>query len=74
MAKKIIKSGSTTHRSTCDECGAVFTYEREDVCINYVRGGEWVSCPSCCNQILHGAGNMPRRGGTYGCRAPSDKT
>jgi len=45
--KKIISKGTDTYKATCNECGAVFTYERGDVLQNYVRGGEWVSCPHC---------------------------
>lgn len=51
--KTIIKPGQTKYRATCGECGAVFTYERSDVNRNYVRGGEWVSCPSCGHSHMH---------------------
>ncbi len=57
MATKIVKQGSTTHRATCTDCGTVFTYERSDVHRNYVRGGEWVACPCCGENVMHlGAG------------------
>lgn len=45
--KKIISQGTDAYKATCNECGAVFTYERGDTQQNYVRGGEWVSCPHC---------------------------
>jgi DNA-directed RNA polymerase subunit RPC12/RpoP len=62
MAKKIIVQGTNTYRGHCHECGAEFTYEREDVHRNYVRGGEEVSCPCCGGRVSHfGAG-----GGRYG--------
>jgi NAD-dependent SIR2 family protein deacetylase len=51
--KKIIKPGSTTFHCTCSECAAHFTYERSDVRQNYVRGGEWVSCPQCGHECRH---------------------
>lgn len=58
MSKKIIVKGSTTFRATCRDCGTCFTYERDDVRQNYVRGGEWVSCPLCGQQCRHlGRGN-----------------
>lgn len=49
--KKIIREGVTKYRASCEECAAVFTYEREDV--QHVRGGEWVSCPSCGHACRH---------------------
>jgi hypothetical protein len=51
--KKIIIQGSTTHRACCSECATVFSYETEDVHTNYVRGGEWVSCPHCGHAVRH---------------------
>jgi len=51
--KKIVRQGTDTYRATCHECGTVFTYERDDVHHNYVRGGEWVSCPHCGHQLMH---------------------
>ena len=47
MATKIISPGTDVYRATCTECGARFSYEREDVRTNYLRGGEEVSCPGC---------------------------
>jgi len=51
--KKIISPGTDTYRATCQECSAVFTYQREDVRTNYVRGGEEVSCPHCGHSHKH---------------------
>ncbi len=51
--KKIITKGTDTYHATCTECGARFSYEREDVRTNYVRGGEWVSCPHCGHDHQH---------------------
>ena len=51
--KKIISSGTNHYRATCHECGAVFTYQREDVRTNYARGGEEVSCPHCGHGHRH---------------------
>lgn len=51
--RQIVKPGTDTYRCTCHECAAVFTYEREDVHHNYVRGGEWVSCPGCGHDHRH---------------------
>lgn len=65
--KKIIKPGTDIYRATCTECGAVFTYEREDVHHNYVRGGEHVSCPNCGHGHRHfgaSGGEWPH---TKGC-------
>lgn len=51
--KKIISGGTNHYKATCQECGAIFTYQREDVHTNYVRGGEWVSCPHCGHGHRH---------------------
>lgn len=51
--KKIVKPGTDIYRATCTECAAVFTYEREDVQQNYLRGGDVVSCPQCSHQNRH---------------------
>jgi len=61
--KRIIREGTKIYRATCSECGAVFTYEREDVRRNYVKGGEWVSCPGCGHDHQHFgvSGAVPRR-------------
>ncbi len=53
MAKKIINPGTDVYRATCSECGAVFSYQRDDVQRNYVRGGEWVTCPQCGHAHMH---------------------
>ncbi len=65
MATKIISPGTDTYRATCSECGARFSYEREDVHTNYVRGGEWVGCPQCHHPHMH-LGSEGRRQGTCG--------
>jgi predicted Zn finger-like uncharacterized protein len=51
--KKIITKGTDTYKATCHECGAVFTYEREDVRHDDKLGGEWVSCPHCGHSHNH---------------------
>lgn len=53
MAKKIIHPGVTKYRGHCGDCGCDFTYEREDVNVNFARGGENVSCPSCGHSCQH---------------------
>ena len=53
MAKEILKQGATKYHGHCGECGAEFTYEREDVHNNYVRGGEEVGCPCCGKSVRH---------------------
>lgn len=59
MAKEIIKSGVNKYTQTCSECAAIFTYQREDVHTNFVRGGEWVGCPECGHSHRHlGASNI----------------
>lgn len=49
--KKIVKPGTDVYRATCTECGAVFTYEREDVCRSHV--GDYVTCPNCGHNNRH---------------------
>ena len=51
--KRIVHEGSKSYRAHCSECGAVFTYEREDVHRDYVHGGERVSCPCCGTGLRH---------------------
>ena len=51
--KTIIVEGVTKYRTTCRECAAVFTYELVDVHHNYVRGGDYVSCPGCGSACRH---------------------
>lgn len=64
--KEILQPGTKKFRMTCSDCGAVFTYERSDVLQNYMRGGEWVSCPSCGHQCRHfGAAGYSGDGGRY---------
>lgn len=55
---KIIKHGTLT-KTTCAECGCIFTYEDEDVlstecCVNdrfgYTR--RYIECPQCKTQII----------------------
>lgn len=66
--RRIISEGRTTYHGTCHECGARFTYEREDVNHNYVRGGDWVSCPSCGHACRHfGASGSVWPRGSGGC-------
>jgi len=64
--KEIIRDGASKYRATCHECGAVFTYQREDVRHNYVKGGEWVGCPSCGHDCHHF--------GASGTQWPCDRT
>jgi hypothetical protein len=59
--KTIIHKGINTYHGHCTECGCEFTYERSDVGHNYVRGGDWVSCPSCGHSCYHfGEGGTSR--------------
>jgi hypothetical protein len=51
--KKIIHGGTSTYHAHCHECGCDFTYERSDVRENYLKGGQWVSCPSCGHDLRH---------------------
>jgi hypothetical protein len=53
MTTKIITPGTDVYRANCSECGACFTYDRSDVHHNYLRGGEWVSCPQCAHPHMH---------------------
>lgn len=53
MATRIIESGVDKYRARCAECGALFEYGRGDVHRNYVRGGDWVSCPGCGHSHPH---------------------
>ena len=64
--KKIITKGTDSYKASCAGCGTAFTYEREDVHHNYIRGGDWVSCPHCSHDHRHfGAGQWDRSG--FGC-------
>lgn len=72
--KKIIQEGITKYKGTCSECGAVFTYEREDVHHNYVYGGDHVSCPSCghsCRHLGASGTSWPGCGGSHIVRLPT---
>ena len=53
MATKIIKPGTDTYRTTCLECGAVFTYERGDVHHNFAHYSDNVACPHCGTSCRH---------------------
>ena len=61
--KTIITRGVSEYDVTCRECGCHFTYQRQDVHTNYVRGGEWVGCPDC--------GHAHRHLGASGVQCPS---
>ena len=61
MAKKIVIQGTNIYCGHCHECDAQFTYEREDVHTNYVRGGEEVSCPCCGHRVSHFGASSGRR-------------
>lgn len=61
LMKTIIQEGTTKYNTRCDECGCRFTYDREDVHENYVRGGDWVSCPSCGTSCRHCGAPLSRR-------------
>ena len=47
--KKIIKTVKH-YVCTCDICGTVFSYEREDICHRYE---EMVKCPICESMNFH---------------------
>jgi hypothetical protein len=44
---EVIKEGVQKYRATCAECGAVFTYERDDVRRNFLDCRDEVACPTC---------------------------
>lgn len=50
--KEIIEKGQDKYNARCGECGAKFTYEREDVHHNH-PGGDVVSCPHCGRSVRH---------------------
>ena len=57
---RIIQQGSTRHTARCTECDTLFEYDSSDARHNYVRGGEWVSCPYCGCPVRHfGASGAP---------------
>lgn len=39
-------------KATCDLCGTIFTYQKED-CEDYPYH-DWVRCPNCNNDMPHG--------------------
>lgn len=53
MAIKITRSASTTFNATCKTCGAGFSYEVDDLCRDYLWGGNYVPCPSCGDRHRH---------------------
>jgi coenzyme F420-reducing hydrogenase gamma subunit len=53
MTVKIIQEGVTTYHATCHECGCKFSYNREDVHHNYLRGIDCIGCPSCGASCQH---------------------
>ena len=68
MTVKIVNPGCSSYCAHCHECGCDFTYQREDVHHNYVRGGDYVSCPVCGQACAHhGAPRRSSKG--YGCDA-----
>lgn len=59
---RIVKHGVSEFHATCQSCTCQFTYEEGDVHMNYLRGGEWVSCPSCGREHHHmSATRLPQR-------------
>lgn len=53
----IIKRG-TKHQTTCGSCGAVLTYEDEDilrtrtiVCMDIINDVKYIICPQCNQEI-----------------------
>lgn len=51
--RKIVHRGTSTCHASCSECGAVFTYQCEDVRTNYAKGGRYVDCPCCGRPYRH---------------------
>lgn len=49
--KKIIKKGTIrAHRTTCLECGTVFTYENSDT-VGDTLDRQYVECPVCTHHV-----------------------
>lgn len=53
MAVTITRKAPRNYSTDCGRCGCSFSYQLDDVHRNYVRGGEFVHCPSCSNSIRH---------------------
>lgn len=52
MTIKIEEKGIDCYTGWCGECGAKFTYERDDV-INVATGFRQVKCPHCGHLLTH---------------------
>ncbi len=55
MTITITKKAPNKFHNQCFKCTTKFTYELEDVKMNYVRGGEGVFCPECGEHCPHRA-------------------
>jgi hypothetical protein len=51
--KRIVKTGRDTYHASCTNCDCQFTYERDDVAIDYGTGTHRVSCPYCGHAMTH---------------------
>lgn len=56
---KIITPG-TRKTTSCDKCGCVFSYEKEDEKVNAAKFETFVACPQC-NAVVP-VGEKPRIG------------
>ncbi len=52
MATKIQEPGTNTYKGFCGECGAIFTYEREDIRTIGLNLRQ-VQCPHCQHMLQH---------------------
>lgn len=46
---KIIKH-ENRHECTCERCGCIFSFEKEDTYIDY-KDKQFIRCPECQNRI-----------------------
>lgn len=47
---KIIKPGKLTqYEQTCPDCGCVFQYDKQDVCLDYMQ--DTIYCPYCNKRL-----------------------
>ena len=61
MSVKILNKKSGYNAKTCDKCGAVFSYDKDDISRSYSAVSDWwgdndpysyyIKCPKCGNEI-----------------------
>lgn len=44
---RVLSKGRSEFQAKCSRCSCRFAYKLADLHRNYVRGGEFVGCPSC---------------------------